>query len=85
MTQERLTQLLATRERETVEFKKAAGGVPSSVYETICAFLNHRGGDILLGVADDGSLTGVPDGAVDQICDDIASATSNGIHQAPFA
>ena len=78
MTPERLSQLLATRERETVEFKKAAAGVPSSVYETICAFLNHRGGDILLGVADDGTVLGVPDDTVDQICADIASATSNG-------
>ena len=78
MTPERLSQLLATRERETVEFKKAANGVPSSVYETICAFLNHRGGDILLGVADDGTVLGVPDDTVDQICADIASATSNG-------
>jgi len=28
---------------------------PSNLFETICAFLNRMGGDIFLGVADDGN------------------------------
>jgi ATP-dependent DNA helicase RecG len=47
MNSERLSRLLASRERETLEFKKAEHHIPDSLYETICAFLNHRGGDVL--------------------------------------
>ena len=36
-----------------------------SVYETICAFLNRNGGDILLGVEDDGTIVVVNESAID--------------------
>jgi predicted HTH transcriptional regulator len=34
-------------------------GVPHAVLKTIAAFLNTEGGDLLIGVADDGSIVGI--------------------------
>ncbi|HDP74477.1 MAG TPA: hypothetical protein ENN49_01120 [Bacteroidales bacterium] len=33
-----------------MEFKEAQNGVPVTLYDTVCAFLNKEGGFILLGV-----------------------------------
>jgi len=38
---------------------KCKNEISKSLYESICAFLNRNGGDILLGVEDDGTITGV--------------------------
>ena len=55
---DKIRELIAQGEvRNTnVEFKKCKSEVGQSVYETICAFLNRNGGDVLLGVDDDGTL-----------------------------
>lgn len=85
MNSERLSRLLASRERETLEFKKAEHHIPDSLYETICAFLNHRGGDILLGVDDTGQVTGIDKETAERYCVDIANATNNGtLFSPPF-
>ena len=77
MREERIRSILTGGEHETVEFKQALTQVPESLYETICAFLNHKGGDILLGVDDDGQVIGIPEDKADAFCLDIANATNN--------
>ncbi|MCX7950154.1 MAG: putative DNA binding domain-containing protein, partial [Treponemataceae bacterium] len=85
MTSERLARLLVSRERETLEFKKAEHQIPDSLYETICAFLNHRGGDILLGVDDMGQVAGIEKETAERFCIDIANATNNStLFSPPF-
>lgn len=59
MTTTRLTELLRNGEGLAVEFKRCSGGVEHDVFESICAFLNRFGGDLLLGVEDDGTVSGV--------------------------
>jgi len=54
MDQTELYKILAQGEGVRIEFKEAQNGVPASFYDTVCAFLNHEGGIILLGVKDDG-------------------------------
>ena len=55
--------LLEWDEYEELEFKSARGGVPKSLWETYSAMANTHGGVILLGVEDDGTVSGVRDPA----------------------
>ncbi|MCQ2079121.1 MAG: putative DNA binding domain-containing protein [archaeon] len=49
------------KENESLEFKSALKGIPSSTWETYSAFANSFGGTILLGVQDrTGTVEGVP-------------------------
>lgn len=48
-------------ESDDLEFKSARGGLPKSLWETYASMANTHGGVILLGVEDDGSVTGVKD------------------------
>ena len=56
---ERIKELLRKGEGLTIEFKRCAGKVEHDVFESICAFLNRFGGDVLLGVENDGTVVGV--------------------------
>jgi len=80
MNVERIAQLISQGEGLTTEFKKAGEGLPQSLFETICAFLNKAGGTILLGVTDDKNVTGVNPEKAEQYCKDIAN-TSNNPHK----
>jgi len=72
---DRIGQQLRQGEGLTVEFKEARTDLPKSLFETICAFLNREGGTILLGVRDDGTVTGVdPDAAPKLVRNLVASA-----------
>jgi ATP-dependent DNA helicase RecG len=53
---ERIKQLLKQRESISLEFKEATKELPGNLFESICAMLNREGGDILLGVKDDGTV-----------------------------
>ena len=64
MTQGRIKELLRKGEGLTIEFKLCSGKVEHDVFESICAFLNRFGGDVLLGVKNDGTVVGVKGDAV---------------------
>jgi len=64
------------KEGVDLEFKEAANALPKNLFETICAFLNMDGGLIVLGVADDGTVTGVAHEAVDRMVAEIASLST---------
>ena len=60
--------LLTIGENIVIEFKRAGDGPRHDTYESICAFLNRNGGDVLLGVTDDGEVVGVqPKSARDMV------------------
>lgn len=44
-------------EKNIVEYKTSTAGLRSA-FETICAFLNTKGGTVLIGVKDDGKIVG---------------------------
>lgn len=51
-------------ETSSVEFKRCGNEVEHDVFESICAFLNRFGGDVYLGVLNDGTVVGVQDGRI---------------------
>ena len=51
-----LARLLAEGESETVEFKES---LDREAWETVSAFANTRGGALLIGVRDDGTVRGI--------------------------
>ena len=50
---------LGWAEDDDLEFKSARGGLPKSLWETYSAMANSHGGVILLGVEDNGKVSGV--------------------------
>lgn len=55
-----VNRLISAGESDAVEFKLTFN---RDVVETLCAFANHRGGKVLIGVANDGKVIGVSCGA----------------------
>lgn len=64
MDADNFKRILKEGEGLTVEFKRCGNGIQTDTYETVCAFLNRFGGDIFLGVSDNGSVIGIPDGSL---------------------
>ena len=54
---EELIEIIKAGEGVTTEFKKATNKLPQNLFETICAFLNRNGGNIFLGISDDGDAS----------------------------
>jgi ATP-dependent DNA helicase RecG len=50
--------ILSRKENIRLEFKEALKGVPDNLFETVCSMLNRDGGDIILGVSDNGKISG---------------------------
>lgn len=71
------TRPFGTTEGLDLEFKRAEKSLPRNFFETVCAFLNLDGGSIILGVEDDGGVSGVDPEAVEQIKTDIANLSNN--------
>lgn len=59
MESKEISAILSVGETVSVEFKRAGNGIGNDTYETVCSFLNRFGGDIFLGVEDDGNVRGV--------------------------
>lgn len=61
MDRMQLDDAIAQGEGISLEFKRCGNQPGRDVYETICSFANRQGGNILLGVLDDGTIEGMPD------------------------
>jgi ATP-dependent DNA helicase RecG len=72
-----IKQLLKKGEGIDLEFKEAKSSLNKSFWETVCAFLNRDGGKILLGVDDNGAITGVDEKALDLIKKSITDNSNN--------
>ena len=57
MNNDIIRSMLTIGETVAVEFKRCGNGIETDTYETVCSFLNRFGGDIFMGVLDDGSYT----------------------------
>ena len=77
MNEHQLVKLIQQGESLTLEFKESQKSLNKSVYETVCAFLNRHGGNVLLGVNDLGKIIGVDPDSVVQIRKDFMTAMNN--------
>ena len=73
----KLKSVFAIGETVAVEFKRAGGRIGDDVYESVCAFLNRFGGDIYLGVLDNGKVEGVPENAAIDMIKNIIKVANN--------
>lgn len=72
-----LQPILEIGETVTVEFKRCGNGIESDVYESVCSFLNRFGGDIFMGVLDNGTVMGVPKKAAADMVKNFITVISN--------
>lgn len=63
MNRDDFERILQTGENVSIEFKLGGNGFEDDAYQTVCSFLNRFGGDLFLGVLNDGTVTGVPENA----------------------
>jgi ATP-dependent DNA helicase RecG len=59
MTKSELRQIISKGEGLTVEFKLCKNGLTDSVFETVSSFSNRYGGHIILGVDNNGKISGI--------------------------
>lgn len=66
-----IAALVAQGESETLEFKRSTGTRRKGA-QTICAMLNHRGGQVLFGVTPEGTIIGqdVSDRTIEQLSEE---------------
>ena len=77
MTIEGIQRITANSEGTEIEYKKSQTGLARSVYESICAFLNRRGGHVVLGADDDGAIIGIQPDKVQEQLDTLAKDLNN--------
>ncbi len=78
MDKTKLISLIQSSEKIDVEFKLAKNKLPSSIYETICAFNNRQGGHIVLGVKDKNKeIIGVDAEYIDKMQKDFTTSINN--------
>ncbi|UUX93286.1 RNA-binding domain-containing protein [Methanoplanus endosymbiosus] len=71
MDLEELIYLIKSGESETLEFKETAG---KNIHHEVAAFANSEGGIIIVGVTDDGKITGTDaKGAIEKLTSSIQS------------
>ena len=71
-----LRDIIEEGENDRIEFKRCATNL-KRISETICAFANTFGGTILLGVEDDGSLTGIDPAQVLPVTRNVLNVVNN--------
>ena len=72
-----IKSMLEIGETIAVEFKRCGNGIENDVYESVCSFLNRFGGDIFMGVLDDGTVSGGPEKAAPDMVRNFISCVSN--------
>ena len=70
-------------ENIAVEFKRCGNGIENDVYETVCSFLNRFGGNLFMGVLDDGTVSGIPEKAAPDMVKNFISCISNPVVFSP--
>ena len=70
-SQDKFIALTRKGEDTRIEYKTCTEEISESLYESVCSLLNHSGGQILVGVQNDGTIIGVNPEKVEQLRTDI--------------
>ena len=77
MVPENLNEMLQKGESAEVEFKTSLFELSRNAFESISAFLNRKGGHLLLGVKDRGEVEGIIEDCVAPIINNIITNANN--------
>ena len=77
MTSRKLDEILQKGEGIDIEFKTSRFELNKDTFESICAFLNRKGGHLILGVKNDGTMEGILEDCVQDIVNNIVSNANN--------
>jgi len=77
MKASRIKAIIKQGEGIAIEFKECKKDISKDVYDTVCAFLNRNGGELLLGVSDNGKIVGIDANHIEQIRKDFVTAVNN--------
>lgn len=77
MTRTGIEQLLQRGEGIDIEFKESFHELNKNAFETVCAFLNRKGGHLLLGVTDSGKVEGVLDSEAERLQMELINNANN--------
>ena len=77
MNTEKAKEIIGSGESITIEFKQSKKALNKDVFETVCAFLNRKGGHLFLGVKDSSEIAGVDDSIVSKVKKDFVTAMNN--------
>ena len=73
----KIKSVIAKGEGLSIEFKQAHDTLPANTFETVCAFLNRMGGDLLLGVRDNGIVSGIAPDKIEKLKVDLVNLSNN--------
>ena len=73
----KILNLIQQGESQTVEFKESKSKLNKDLYETVCAFLNRDGGEIILGVKDNKEIIGVHSDKIEDMKKDFLTTINN--------
>ena len=74
---ENLLNILKNGEKIDVELKTSKNKLPSTLFETVCAFLNRNGGHIFLGVDDSKKIVGINPEKINDLKKDFTNLCNN--------
>ncbi len=77
MAPEKIREILRKGENTEIEFKTSQFELSKNAFESICAFLNRRGGHLLLGIKDTGEVEGIIEDCVGSIVNNIITNANN--------
>jgi len=77
MRESEIKTIVSKGEGLRVEFKECKTKLSKEVYETVSAFLNRFGGELLMGVKDNGDIVGVDENCVEKIKKEFITAVNN--------
>lgn len=85
MDENKLRTIIQQGENPQVEFKECQDRISHSVYETVCSFLNCKGGTIVLGVNDQGEIIGVNKSNASAMIKNLINTSNNEELFVPYA